>query len=652
MAEPIVFQRPGYRLEITTDTYCLKVFRLGELVLASGGSGQREPGFPGSFLAGEKWARPATLKKAVRGPDSVDLVFGTTEPGIDVKLSVRLEEKSIRICWTPFGGGTFSLIGDVFRLDASGHWYGMGWVVPQHFPLENGSFEIENFWAHNVRSPFWLTSKGVGIFCQTLNTMKAALNASGDGLFRFGVRKAPEFAYEILIGADVREVYYEFVKRVGKPERIPPREVFARPIFSTWVEHDLAVTQEKVMEYAQGIVRHGLPCSVVEIDGNWETAYGDRVFCAKFPDPKKMVDELHRMGFQVTLWLHSFLDFDGLAYEEAKNKGYLVLDSRSGEPAVIDWWNGKTTLIDLTNPEAEAWFAGDIERLRRDYGFDGFKFDAGDAVYQPPEETRKTRRGITLNEYTDLFMEFAARHAYHLAEFRVHWLSQRLGVITRLGGKDTVWGLDNGLRAVITQSLTHGLLGYPYLIPDMIVGRVRTREKSKPLPTKEIMIRWMQASILMPIPQYSYAPWHYDQETIDLCRAYTRLHTELADYIYAVAREAHEKGTPMLRPLFFHYPEEEKAYLVDDEFLLGEDILVCPAVTEGAIARNVYLPGDVWIDAWDGAEYEGPRTIESYPAPLAKLPVFIRRQAANSAALAQIFRRRLPPLTGKGGGGK
>jgi alpha-glucosidase len=123
--------------------------------------------------------------------------------------------------------------------------------------------------------------------------------------------------------------------------------------------------------------------------------------------------------------------------------------------------------------------------------------------------------------------------------------------------------------------------------------------------------------------QFSLAPWKLQQENINICRKYSELHVSLGNYIYKLAEQSKIDGSPIVRPLFFEFPEDEKAFLVKDEFMLGMRFLVAPVLQKGAVSRNVYLPESTWIDYWTGKVIKGGQSIE-YPAPLDVLPVFIR----------------------------
>ena len=125
---------------------------------------------------------------------------------------------------------------------------------------------------------------------------------------------------------------------------------------------------------------NGFPSGVIMIDDNWQDRYGTwRFDCEKFSDPAGMVKKLHSMGFKVMLWVVPFISPDSPVYRELAEKRLLIFaDSSKTKPAIIDWWNGASALVDLSNPGGYNWFREQLNFLVQTYGVDGFKFDAGD----------------------------------------------------------------------------------------------------------------------------------------------------------------------------------------------------------------------------------------------------------------------------------
>jgi len=562
--------------------------------------------------------------------------------GVTASLNLCLRDHFLDVRWES-ESGIIESISDTWVAPNKTHWYGQGQLQHQVFPLDSHISEMKPFLANNIQVPFWLAKSGVGILVDNYQLFEARFDR---GVTIRGI-DFKSFSYRIIIGKDIRDARRISLKRIGLPKRIPNERMLLKPIFTTWVEFKKEVNQEKVMDFASGIRKRDFPCSVIQIDDKWEENYGDFTFDhSKFPDPKGMVDVIHEMGCLATLWVYPFINYESKNYDYAKKKNYLVMDPDGDKPAEIRWWDGEGGLLDISNSEAKRWFNEKLEDLKRNYGFDGFKFDAGDAYFFPisksngkiirPVKIGRTQGGLTPNRYTDEWLRFIYENQYDLAESRVGYLAQRFGIIAREGDKESTWGLDNGLRAAITQALTLSLTGYPYIMPDMIGGN-QYRYKCD----KELFIRWVEAVAFMPIVEYSITPWTYDEETTKIARRYSLLHFSLGSYYVSLAINAKEKGDPIVCPLVLRYPEDENCSCINDEYLIG-NLLVAPVIKKNHDEREVYLPRGVWLDFWSDKKIEGPKTVTT-EASLERLPLYIETQdssliAAMKRAKKKVFK--------------
>jgi alpha-glucosidase (family GH31 glycosyl hydrolase) len=504
----------------------------------------------------------------------------------------------------------------------SGPWYGggfQGFRDPQIFPLNKAHMVRNGFLSqgNTQGTPAWYAGKGVGIWVSTPHDFRYSVNRDNDGLLSIEMPGVSALSYDILIGADIREIVDRINREIGWPRSTPPAEYFRLPIYTTWVEHKTSVSQQKVLEFARAIRSNKLPCGVIEIDDKWESRYGDMAFdSSKFPDPKAMNDELHKMGMKVTLWVHPFVNVDSRTYAEPRFRELLVKDLR-GEPGLMKWWQGVAAAWDMSNPKAAAEFRARLDGLMKRYGFDGFKFDGGDINLLPQDI--QTAGHISRFEYPDIYNREAAAH-YGWEETRVGVYSQPLGVVQRLIDKQSVWGLENGLEAIVPEAITVSMRGFFYVMPDMVGGNEYDGDKATP----ELLVRWAQASALMPLLQFSVGPWHFDDETVRLAREASELHLKYAPYIVDLAQAAPKTGKPILRPVWYNFPADTEALGISDQFMVGEDLLVAPVMKRGARSRDLYLPAGSWRDAKTGQVTDGGRWLRNYPAPLDTLPLFVR----------------------------
>ena len=301
-------------------------------------------------------------------------------------------------------------------------------------------------------------------------------------------------------GTTLRDAYRYASRRYFPPSgRMPDPRLFAAPQYNTWIELTYDQNQRDVLRYARGAATHGFPPGVLMVDDNWQEAYGRwRFHPGRFPAPRAMVDSLHALGFAVMLWVCPFVSADTDVYRALRDSGYLVRDT-TGQPAIVRWWNGASALLDFTHPGAAAWFMRQLDALRRDYGVDGFKFDGGD-----PEYYARTvaHRPVTANAHTALYGAVGLR--YPLNEYRAMWGMGGQPLAERLRDKAHRW---EDLPQLIPDATTAGLAGYPFAAPDMIGGGDYTSFRPGAPLDRELVVRWAQAAALMPMMQFSAAPW-------------------------------------------------------------------------------------------------------------------------------------------------
>ena len=394
----------------------------------------------------------------------------------------------------------------------------------------------------------------------------------------------------------------------------PDTLMFSAPQYNTWIEMPYAPTQEGVLAYAQGVLDAGFPPGLLMIDDRWSEDYGDwRFDPTRFPDPAAMISRLHGWGFAVMLWVVPFVSPDSENSRTAATRGWLVHEA-DGRPVVREWWNGFSTLLDLTNPDAVGWLRRELDQLRDAYGVDGFKFDAGDL--RDHRATDVTQAGGGPSSPTvqcEAYARFAAEYPFN--ELRACWKQGGQPLAQRLHDKRPTWDSD-GLASLVPDLVAQGLIGHPYGCPDMIGGgELGGFLAGDPLDA-ELFVRWAQVAALSPMMQFSLAPWRVlDPEHLAVVTAAVALRQRLLPEILALVEHAARTGEPVLRPLAYHHPGYER---VTDEFLLGEDLLCAPVLHAGATTRPVAFPPGRWAGE-DGSVVEGPAE-HSVPVDLASVP--------------------------------
>lgn len=622
MSSNLNYDFSPYRLSLQRDPFTFAIYRDETLLLTSAPH------------------RDAVTDWRLEG-DTVEIDFRSA------RLIITIQPRSITCRWH-----SASQILQIAFSIRQAWWYGQGQLVHQLWPLNRLMLQAgELITADNgptgllgIQTPAWLSSNGVALLARS--PVSISFNRPPDSypVHPWNLMTPPPFDqrpfadpgdvgdalltltgqdlhYEILLADDLPTVYQALVDQLGHPSSMPPAELFARPTWTTWARYKSDISQAIVLRFAHEVIDHGYPYHALEIDARWQTQYGDLEFDPdRFPEPRAMIDQLHTLGFKVTAWVMPFLDPQSAAFAEATANHYLVRNSH-GEPYLGKWWDGHGGLLDATNPAALDWLLTRLHALQASTGLDGFKFDAGEAIFLPEDAMwLGCSQGFapTRNDYTHHYIDFVAKN-FALTEVRSGWFNQSAPIFFRQWDKTSDWSYANGLRSVIPGLLSLSLTGYPFVLPDMIGGNAYHET-----PNAELMIRWTQLSALLPALQFSIAPWDFGEECHALCRRYAELHTEFAPEILRLAEEAARSGVPIVRPIFWLAPRDERALLCDDEFLLGNDVLVAPVVQRGQRARDVYLPPGTWRAREDNRTFDGPIVLTDHPAPLEALPIFHR----------------------------
>lgn len=406
-----------------------------------------------------------------------------------------------------------------------------------------------------------------------------------------------------------RYVRQTFFPSAGK---LPDTLLFSRPQYNTWIELTYHQNQADVLKYARGILDHGFPPGVIMIDDTWQEDYGLWNFHpGRFPDPEEMVEELHRMGFKVMLWICPFVSADQtMIYSRLKESKAFILE-RTAEtdtweslqkPLMVEWWNGQSAVLDFSNPAAVEWFNQQLDRLVNDYGIDGFKFDAGDMYFYPPQGM--SMGNFSPNEHCESFARFGLR--YPLNEYRACWKMGGQPLAQRLQDKSHSW---EDLRKLIPDMILEGLCGYPFSCPDMIGGGEWTSFLDPSRLDPELIVRSAQCHALMPMMQFSVAPWRVlDSAYLTAVLDAVELREKFTPLIMQLVHEAAATGEPVMKCMEYEFPGQGFQD-TKDQFMLGHDILVAPVLEKGKTTRNVRLPEGKWKAA-DGKILKGGKTCE------------------------------------------
>ncbi|CAN5652694.1 glycoside hydrolase family 31 protein [soil metagenome] len=413
--------------------------------------------------------------------------------------------------------------------------------------------------------------------------------------------------------------------------------------------------ESRVREIVRRFREGRIPADVIYLDIDYMDGY--RIFTwdkSRFPDPGKMISDFRADGFRTVIIVDPGVKTDENyeVYRQGRAGGYFT-KAADGKEFHAKVWPGACAFPDYTDPRARRWF-GSLHKGHTEEGVAGFWNDMNEPATFRPDDPQEPPIFHHPGKTFPLSVQHAGDglpgdHArYHnvygmqMARATFEGLRQlrpdvRPFVLTRAGYAgvqrySAVWTGDNvasweHLRLVIPMLANLGVSGVPLVGAD-VGGFVGS-------PSGELYARWLQTAALTPIVRShtnagskDQEPWSYGPDFERINRATIELRYKLLPYLYSLFHEHTETGAPVMRPLWFEYPKDVRTYLIEDEYLVGRELLVAPVLNEGEVKRRVYFPkGDVWIDWWTGERHGGGSEAE-IAAPLDRLPLFARAGAA------------------------
>ena len=362
-----------------------------------------------------------------------------------------------------------------------------------------------------------------------------------------------------------------------------------------------------------------------------------------YPGLDKKIAEWKEEGVRFLGYINPFIAIEKDLYAYASEHGYCVQD-REGKDYLVTITTFPAAMVDFTNPEAYEWYKGLIKENMIGLGMGGWMADFGeylpiDAVLYSGEDpaiihnqwpaiwAKMNQEAVAeCGKEGQVFFFTRAGHTGTIAHSHMMWT----------GDQHVDWSIDDGLPAVIPATLSLAMSGYGIAHSD--VGGYTTIMHMRR--SKELLLRWEEMNVFSPLfrthegnQPVNNVQFDDDEELLAQLAKCGRMHVALKDYLKGLVAEEISDGTPVMRPLFYHYDEAE-AYTEKTEYLLGRDLLVAPVYEEGAKSRTIYLPSDGWVNIFDGKEYVGGHMIVE--APIGKPPVFVRKDSKDYEALMQV----------------
>jgi alpha-glucosidase len=500
----------------------------------------------------------------------------------------------------------------------------------------------------------WQPSGVYGIFFD--NSYRAQFDFGGESPeYAAFSAEGGEMNYYFFWGPSMKKVVSRYADLTGHLP-MPPKWALGNQQ-SRWSYFPDTVAEEVVSRYRA----EDLPLDVLHLDIDYMNQY--RVFTWSphgYPDPTAFTDKLRKKGVKVVVIVDPGVKYQPPApgaaapatkpelasqgesyyvYNDGLAKDYF-LKRNDGKLWIGAVWPGKAVYADFTLDAAARWW-GDLHKAYLDHGVAGIWND----MNEPSDfldQTGKTQMDVVFSdgganspyaENRNLFALTEARATYEgLVRLRPN---ERPYIITRAGYAgiqrySTMWTGDNtatwdAMAISIPMFETLGLSGEPFVGADAggFIGRTDA----------ELLTRWYQIAFLTPFCRnhaqrdaYDHEPWRFGTYYEDIIRKYLKLRYRLLPFLYTALEDAHQTGVPMFRPLILNYQNDANVLDIDDEFMIGGDLLVAPILRPGMTGRRVYLPAGNWVDYWTGKQTAGSRMIH-VEAPLEAVPLFVRAGA-------------------------
>ncbi|KAI0109528.1 glycoside hydrolase family 31 protein [Nemania sp. FL0031] len=499
--------------------------------------------------------------------------------------------------------------------------FGMGQYQQPYLDLKGADIEL----AHRnsqASIPFAVSSEGYGFLWNNPAIGRAVFGKNATTFEAYSTRVLD---YWIVAGDTPAEIVRAYGKVTGT---VPEMPEYGLGFWQCKLRYQ---TQDEILEVAREHKWRGLPMDVIVADYFHWPYEGEWKFDPTFwPDPDAMITELKSLDIELMVSIWPTVDRKSENFNEMREKGLLIRQDR-GFPVVMDGW-GNTVHFDATNPEAREYVWQKAKQNYYDHGIRIFWLDEAEPEYTHYDfDNYRYHAGPDLMvgniypvQYSRAFYEGmkAAGQERIVNLVRCCWAgSQKYGALLWSGDIASSWP---SLRAQLSAGLNAGLAGIPWWTTD--IGGFHGGDPRTP-EFRELFVRWFQWGAFCPVfrlhgdrePQQprhgttggshclsgaANEVWSYGDEVYGICRQYLFLRERLRPYIRGLMAAAHRDGDPIMRPLFYDFPEQRCLWDVSDQYMFGHRYLVAPVLHEGQRDRRVVLPRGVH---WQQLDAEGER---------------------------------------------
>lgn len=502
-----------------------------------------------------------------------------------------------------------------FKANEGEHFFGMGHSMNNPFDLKGCSFDIINTNA-NCAMPFVYSSLGYGFLWNNPSIGSVELS---NNRTRWN-STACRFVDYVVIGGTPAEVSETLAELTGHAPEMP---YWATGFWQSRLRYE---TQEKLLEVARRYKKENIPVSAIVADYFHWTEQGDYKFDPKYwHDVKAMSDELHDMGTKLVVSVWPTINEHSENYGTMKNRNMLIRTTR-GSDRVFEFY-GWQAEIDATNEETRKFVWQKLKQNYIDNGVDSLWLDEAEPEIHPEQFDNlifsKGRGDVVALLYPyyyskmlyDGYKEMGKEDIITLT--RCAYLgSQKFGSLVWSGDIESTF---ESLKCQVHGAINMSVCGIPWWNTD--VGGFYDGDITSDY-FKELIVRWFQFGVFSPVlrlhgsrirhgersnlKEPSGDPnelWSFGEENFEILKKLVFLRENLRPYIKRYMDEASKTGHPILRPMFFEYPDDEVCYTLDEQYMFGAEIIFAPVVNQGQKTKRFYVPDGEWILTKDKTKY-------------------------------------------------
>ncbi|MGA2098798.1 MAG: glycoside hydrolase family 31 protein [Candidatus Acidiferrum sp.] len=479
----------------------------------------------------------------------------------------------------------------------------------------------------NISIPFLLSSRGYAIFWN--NGSRSKFDNRFVHAFYLSSEVSDSIDYYFFYGPEFDRLIANYRELTGAAP------LFGKWAYGYWQCRNRYDSQQELLAIAQKYRDLHIPLDNIVQDWFWWNTMGEPVFNKNYPDPRGMIDGLHKNNVHLMISVWPYFRPGSPVYDDMDKSGFFIDRTR-----VPGFHPTGMALYDAFNPEARKYYWNLMNQALFKIGADAWWLDTTEPETEGRETnilvTNKVDGGKNGARYANEFPLMTTTAVYQgqreaSDQKRVFILSrsayagtQRNAAATWSGDVDPNW---ETFRRQIPAGLNYSVSGLPYWTTD--IGGFVGANPDDPA-YRELYIRWFQFGAFCPIfrahgtrTTNQNEIWSYGPEAQKILTAYDKLRYRLMPYIYSLAWKTTSEGYTIMRPLVMDFREDVRAQNIGDQFLFGPAILVNPVTQPGATTRRLYLPSAKWYDFWTGAATQGGREIDS-PSPIGRLPLYVR----------------------------